>query len=252
MQLVRADPGWFADPHRVGFLRYWDGRAWTQYVGASRPAFGPGGTRYYEPSRVPGAQASVGGYEPPVLAWSWSGHQLTRDQEVAAAELNRWYRLKTRCDSWTSLPVLWEIARCLAVILLLFRLLEYPDVATQGLVAGQFAHLEYLAVFGGFLVLGAFWARTEFRFARGKARAWALGLSWAFAPGPQCRWSWLQAVTAIPLAVAWGSLVVYAVLNGREAVAPAAVLAVSAIAIATCSVRIGLLRRHVVVDRQLS
>lgn len=170
----KSPPAWYPDPADNRGYRYWDGWAWTNHFAPRPMEWGPGVDVTYDPPRLPVARLTAGGYEPVVYVWRGDGEPLTPEQAGAAAELERWYRLEQRCDSWWSAPMtrawllgLWSLAWIAALWL-----------------AGEGYWLITNAALLGAILL----ARDSIqgrRLSRVRKAGWTAGLSWVVAPIPR-------------------------------------------------------------------
>jgi uncharacterized RDD family membrane protein YckC len=83
-------PGWYPDPGRSGWLRYFDGVGWTGHVAPPAPSYSPGPYGYAPWAKPP-----------------WKGAQLGRPQSGPAALADPGRRLGARLlDALIMLPVL--------------------------------------------------------------------------------------------------------------------------------------------------
>lgn len=188
-----SSPGWHTDPSDNRWFRFWDGSTWTGFTAPRPMNWGPGPDVTYDPRRLPAAKPTAGGYEPVVYSWLGSGEPLTSEQSRAATELERWYRLDQRADSWWSTPMLGAFATYLVSMVIVTsggrNLLALPPlVAAADIVMGI-----------GLLALLGIWIVIRVRLPKSRRLAWTAGLSWVVAPKPQRRGQWRHALLFLPL-----------------------------------------------------
>lgn len=191
----RALAGWYTNPTDNRGYRFWDGSAWTAHVSPRPTAWGPGGDTTYDPEQLPMARLTPGGHEPVVYAWLGDGEPLTPEQTTAAAELERWYRMDQRCDSWWSTPMLLWFA-----LYALLIAVPVPHVSTW-LALPLFDALAYVILGAWLLALWLIWIMNRSRLFKARKFAWAAGLSWVVAPKPKRRVSWRRSLLYLPLLV---------------------------------------------------
>ncbi len=187
-----ASPGWHTDPSDNRWFRFWDGFGWTDFSAPRPMNWGPGPDVTYDPRRLPAAELTPGGYEPVVYSWLGSGEPLTSEQSRAATQLERWYRLDQRADSWWSTPMLGTFATYLMSMLIVV------NVVGNRFTPSGFVSAANIAIGIGLLAQLGIWIVIQVRLPKSRRLAWTAGLSWVVAPKPQRRGQWRHSLLLLP------------------------------------------------------